>query len=89
MANVKQVSSSGISFGGLLTLVFVTAKLWGKIDWSWWWVTSPLWAPVLVVLGLCAVFAVIAGLLWCVGSIAETVQRNRRLRRAAARVEKR
>ncbi len=36
-------SSGGIGFSGLLTVVFVALKLLGKIDWSWWWVLSPLW----------------------------------------------
>jgi hypothetical protein len=39
-------SSSGIGFAGLLTIVFITLKLLGKIDWSWWWVLSPLWGSV-------------------------------------------
>lgn len=36
-------SSSGIGFTGLLTVAFVVLKLLGKIDWSWWWVLSPIW----------------------------------------------
>jgi len=26
-----------------LGLLFIGLKLTGHIDWSWWWVTSPLW----------------------------------------------
>jgi hypothetical protein len=33
----------GGSFSGLLTLIFITLKLTGFINWSWWWVLSPLW----------------------------------------------
>lgn len=33
----------GTSFFGVLTLVFITLKLLGKIDWSWWWVLLPVW----------------------------------------------
>lgn len=36
-------SSGGIGFVGLLTVVFITLKLLGEIDWSWWWVLSPVW----------------------------------------------
>lgn len=36
-------SSGGIGFCGLLTVVFITLKLTNYIDWSWWWVLSPLW----------------------------------------------
>lgn len=27
----------------LLTILFVGLKLTNCIDWSWWWVLSPLW----------------------------------------------
>ena len=36
-------SSGGIGFAGLLAIVFVVLKLFGHIDWSWWWVLSPIW----------------------------------------------
>lgn len=26
-------------------LIFMTLKLTHVIDWSWWWVSCPLWAP--------------------------------------------
>ena len=42
MANSSS-SSSGIGFLGVLTVVFVIAKLWGVVDWSWWWVFAPIW----------------------------------------------
>lgn len=32
-----------IGFFGLLTIVFVTLKLIGVIDWTWVWVLAPLW----------------------------------------------
>jgi hypothetical protein len=49
--NVSSSASGGIGFFGLLTIVFITLKLIGKIDWSWWWVLAPLWAiPAFVIL---------------------------------------
>lgn len=27
-------------------IVFVTLKLTDEIDWSWWWVLTPMWLPV-------------------------------------------
>jgi len=51
-------SSGGIGFAGLLTIVFIVLKLLGKIDWSWWWVLSPLWITALLLLG--AVLLVVA-----------------------------
>ena len=32
----------------LLAVVFAVLKLIGYVDWSWWTVTIPLWAPMLV-----------------------------------------
>jgi len=57
----EAAASSGIGFGGLLTIVFVVAKLWDKIDWSWWLVFAPMWIPVGVVLGVTA-GVIVAGL---------------------------
>lgn len=45
-----QSASGGIGLGGVLTVVFVIFKLLGKLDWSWWWVFSPLWIPALAIL---------------------------------------
>ena len=41
--NTSSSSSGGVDFCGLLTIVFITLKLMNYIDWSWWWVLSPLW----------------------------------------------
>lgn len=36
-------ASGGIGFVGLLTIAFIVLKLAHIIDWSWWWVLSPIW----------------------------------------------
>ncbi len=43
-------SSSGIGFAGLLTVAFIVLKLTGFIDWSWWWVLSPIWISAIIAL---------------------------------------
>jgi hypothetical protein len=43
------MKESGISLGTILFVVFLVLKLTHIIDWSWWWVTSPLWIPVAIV----------------------------------------
>jgi len=51
--------SSGVGFLGFLTLVFIGAKLFGAIEWSWWWVLSPIiipWVIVLIVGGILTTF---------------------------------
>lgn len=46
-------SGGGIGFCGLLAIVFIVLKLIHVIDWSWWWVLSPLWIPAcLFIVGL-------------------------------------
>lgn len=44
--NKSSTTTSGISFSGVLFIVFLILKLTGVIGWSWWWVTAPLWVPV-------------------------------------------
>ena len=39
----QEVRTGSVGFGGILTLIFITLKLLGKITWSWWWVLSPIW----------------------------------------------
>lgn len=58
MANEAQ--SSGGGFCGLLTVLFIGLKLTGFIAWSWWWVLSPLWIPLAVILSLLVIAAIIA-----------------------------
>ena len=43
-------SSSGIGMPAILFLIFLVLKLTGYIDWSWWWVTAPMWAGVILFL---------------------------------------
>lgn len=37
------------SFLGFLALLFIGLKLTGFIAWSWFWVLSPIWIPLVVV----------------------------------------
>lgn len=45
----KETVKTTSNGGGTLFLVFLVLKLTNVIDWSWWWVTSPLWIPLAVV----------------------------------------
>lgn len=54
-------SSSGLGFFGALFLLFLGLKLGGVIDWSWWWVTAPLWAPLAVVI---VILAIVWAVIW-------------------------
>ena len=61
--NEVKVKSSGMGIGTILFLIFMTLKLTGDIYWSWWWVTAPLWIPLvgfLAFAGIAVVIAIIA-----------------------------
>lgn len=49
MSESKTVNNNSIGFFGLLTLIFITLKLTGYIDWSWWLVLMPLFIPVIII----------------------------------------
>ena len=56
-------TSSGVGFGGLLTILFIGLKLGGIINWSWWWVLSPIWLPIAVLLFIAALLFLVKVLL--------------------------
>lgn len=62
--NKNSGSSRGIGFLGLLTIVFITLKLTGYINWSWWFVLSPILtlpAILLIIVLLVFIVALITG----------------------------
>ena len=48
-------STGGIGFAGLLTVAFIVLKLTKVIMWSWWWILSPIWISITIVLFFIAV----------------------------------
>lgn len=44
----------------MMFIVFLTLKLTGNIDWSWWWVTSPLWLPIVIAFGIVGVIFIVS-----------------------------
>lgn len=42
-------AGGGITFFGLLQIVFIVLKLLGVIKWSWWLVLLPLWIDLALV----------------------------------------
>jgi len=49
-------NSGGLSLATILFLIFLVLKLTNYIDWSWWWVTSPLWVSALLVILILSIF---------------------------------
>ena len=53
----KSNSSNGLGLGTVLFLIFLVLKLTNYIDWSWWWITAPLWISIAIIaiVGLVAI----------------------------------
>ena len=56
-------SAGGIGITGLLGVAFIVLKLVGIINWSWFWVLSPFWMSLALVL-LVVVIAIIVTIIW-------------------------
>lgn len=53
-------TKGGLGFFSILTLIFTTLKLTNTgavAGWSWWWVLSPLWLPVVLIITIAVIFA--------------------------------
>ena len=55
-----KTSSSGLSFTGALTILFIGLKLCNVINWSWWWVLSPIWISLSLVFFILAIVLTVA-----------------------------
>ena len=59
---MREKTQTSINLSTLVFLVFLTLKL-GDIgmvgEWSWWWVTSPLWIPIVIFLGVLLIYVLV------------------------------
>jgi membrane-associated HD superfamily phosphohydrolase len=62
-------SKDGIGFCGLLTILFIGLKLTRYINWSWWWVLTPLWLPFMAAITVMVLVLSFAGLSWILAKI--------------------
>lgn len=60
MSKQSESGSQSICVVGLLGVVFVTLKLLGVINWSWWWVTAPFWGGLVLVLIILFIFFLVS-----------------------------
>jgi hypothetical protein len=60
MSEETATGGCGTSFAGLLALLFIGLKLTGYINWSWWWVLSPLWISAIILTVLFIAVVIIA-----------------------------
>jgi hypothetical protein len=45
-------TKSGFNIVSILGLIFITLKLMGYINWSWWLITLPFWGGISLILFL-------------------------------------
>ena len=61
--STESKAGGGIGFLGCLFITFLVLKLTHVIDWSWWWITAPLWGP----LAITAAIFIVVGILMLIG----------------------
>jgi len=49
-----------VDFLSVLCILFIFLKLFKIIDWSWLWVLSPIWLPLLIFLCIGGIIFIIA-----------------------------
>lgn len=54
----KISNNSGLGFTGALTITFIVLKLINVINWSWWWVLSPIWISLSLAIVLLIIIAI-------------------------------
>lgn len=59
----EQVKTGGLGLGSIVFLIFLFMKVLGigaVAEWSWWWVTSPLWIPIVLLIGITVIGFIIS-----------------------------
>ena len=51
MDDKKVVVRGGMNVFTVTFIVFLVLKLTGHLDWSWWMIAAPLWAPLMFMVG--------------------------------------
>ena len=76
-----KVEKVTVPLAGILNVVvflaFFFAKIYDKIDWSWWWVFSPLWIPLALCFGIVIIFAIIYSLVMLFAIIYDSWKKKR------------
>jgi membrane protein YdbS with pleckstrin-like domain len=67
-----------LGFAFWLTVVFVTLKLFGAINWSWLWVLSPLWIGFSLIITLMVVYVVLLAISRQTARIRIKITKNRK-----------
>ena len=65
MSSSSKSSSSGGGVGipTVIQIVFIILKVVGVIKWSWFWVLSPTWISILVVILVFLIFLIVRSII--------------------------
>lgn len=55
----NKTTSGGTSTATVVLIVFLVLKLTKVIDWSWWWVTAPLWGGIALALIFFVIYVIV------------------------------
>lgn len=61
------------SLGFLLFIIFMSLKLTGIIDWSWFFITLPIWVPYAFAIAVWIIIALIVLFVYLVAFIADAI----------------
>ena len=73
---MQNIKNTQIGIWSLVFLVFLLLKLTGNLHWSWWWITSPLWIPLLAFLALSMLLFLVVLILVLFGFSPEAIQQK-------------
>lgn len=62
MSESNSNEGGGIGLLGAVFIVFLVLKLTDLIDWSWWWVTAPLWGGFAIFIGILLIYLLFKGM---------------------------
>lgn len=86
MSDSGSNNSGGIGLAGATFIVFLVLKLTHTIDWSWWWVTAPLWGPTVILLAIAGVLFILGRVIKAIDSAADKKTQKRRAQERAKRL---
>lgn len=66
---IKQINVTGFKLSTLLGVSFIILKLCNVIDWSWFYVTMPLWLGYAILLSVIIVVLLFTGLILLLAAI--------------------
>lgn len=68
-------SSGGLGVVSILQIIFIVLKLTGNLNWSWWWVFSPIWIPVAIFFVVFAIMFIVVTFLLLFGFKSEELMK--------------